>query len=479
MPPKKAKSKQQVRPRKKMAALPPVESEDTVGGGAEETQEAAGSEAVPESQQPALGSSREEEMEHDHGEQTHLVEVQIQAEVHVPPEDDDEDIIPPSHSASSAAGDEIGSMTMSEQSDTKKAKSWNGWRKIVVSEHLKGWYTNLRDWNTKLHHRKSGDGNPTYTDREQWVMARFQFLKSAIRHKRAPCKSLKEALARSGGDLGEAERLAAADRLTLETVDDNPEPELTDLTPTTSVKPKKARRADVEDEKLAEIQKDIQNSKAVLRQVQESMATSKPATRRTKFMEWAAECVDTFTEEQFEEFKSTFQSMESRFHLANMREKRHRQIYQHHTPPQLHGQPFFQPHSQQSEQFCNKMQTDPQQLRLPPHATTAWQSQGCDYMQAYMNQPFIDPQQQQQQYPSTRQRQSPTQQPASQQYISSNNSKNEVVVPREPNSGHDPSSASSTVVSLTGSPLSVSPLTCAPSTSSTTPFISAAIMSLE
>lgn len=59
-----------------------------------------------------------EEMEHDHGEQTHLVEVQIQAEVHVPPEDDDEDIIPPSHSASSAAGDEIGSMTMSEQSDT-------------------------------------------------------------------------------------------------------------------------------------------------------------------------------------------------------------------------------------------------------------------------------------------------------------------------------------------------------------------------
>ena len=49
------------------------------------------------------------------------------------------------------------------------------------------------------------------------------FLKCNIRHRRAPVKSVKEAIAQAGGDLEEAERIAAHDLITISTADDEPE----------------------------------------------------------------------------------------------------------------------------------------------------------------------------------------------------------------------------------------------------------------
>ena len=48
---------------------------------------------------------------------------------------------------------------------------------------LKTWYTDLRDFNTKLHSGKSGDPARIYTDREKWIMDRLAFLQATICHR--------------------------------------------------------------------------------------------------------------------------------------------------------------------------------------------------------------------------------------------------------------------------------------------------------
>ena len=93
----------------------------------------------------------------------------------------------------------------------------------IEMKMLKTWYTDLRDWNTKLQALKSGDPARIYTDREAWVMERFAFLKATIRHRRAPVKSVKQAIAMAEGDLGEAERISAEDHINIMTADQMPE----------------------------------------------------------------------------------------------------------------------------------------------------------------------------------------------------------------------------------------------------------------
>lgn len=59
-----------------------------------------------------------------------------------------------------------------------------------IVDSFKAWYTDLRDWNTKLHSLRSGEGQWEFTDRERWVMDRFMFFRSSIRHRKAPVKSV-------------------------------------------------------------------------------------------------------------------------------------------------------------------------------------------------------------------------------------------------------------------------------------------------
>jgi len=74
----------------------------------------------------------------------------------------------------------------------KKKKLWedqaNALGKSVA--HLQGWFKSLRDTNTRLHKKKSGDATNELTERELWVKTSFEFLKSVVRHRAEPIKSV-------------------------------------------------------------------------------------------------------------------------------------------------------------------------------------------------------------------------------------------------------------------------------------------------
>lgn len=74
----------------------------------------------------------------------------------------------------------------------KKNKLWAEQAEIMgkTAEYLKGWYKSLRDIYTRLDKKKSGDGAPELTEREQWVKDNFRFIKAHTRHRPEPVKSV-------------------------------------------------------------------------------------------------------------------------------------------------------------------------------------------------------------------------------------------------------------------------------------------------
>ena len=74
----------------------------------------------------------------------------------------------------------------------KKEKIWED-QAIQMSktaEHLKGWFRSLRDTNTRLDKKKSGDGTPELTERDEWIIQNFKFLKQTVRHRPEPVRSV-------------------------------------------------------------------------------------------------------------------------------------------------------------------------------------------------------------------------------------------------------------------------------------------------
>jgi len=74
----------------------------------------------------------------------------------------------------------------------KKAKLWEDQGKAMAKPvvHLQGWFKSLRDTHTRLDKNKSGDGAPDMTEREQWVKANFGYLRTVVRHRAEPVKSV-------------------------------------------------------------------------------------------------------------------------------------------------------------------------------------------------------------------------------------------------------------------------------------------------
>ena len=74
----------------------------------------------------------------------------------------------------------------------KKNKIWNDQAELVGrnSENLKGWFRSLRDTHTRLDKKKSGDGASNLTEREQWIVTEFAFLKGVTSHRPEPLKSV-------------------------------------------------------------------------------------------------------------------------------------------------------------------------------------------------------------------------------------------------------------------------------------------------
>ena len=74
----------------------------------------------------------------------------------------------------------------------KKNKIWDEQSKRLdkTPEYLKGWFKSLRDIYTRLDKKKSGDGAPDLTEREQWIKDNFSFMKAATRHRPEPVNSV-------------------------------------------------------------------------------------------------------------------------------------------------------------------------------------------------------------------------------------------------------------------------------------------------
>lgn len=53
----------------------------------------------------------------------------------------------------------------------------------VPVDHLKGWWAAIRDQWTRFHHPKSGQAAPIFTERQQWIIQSFDFLKRVVRHR--------------------------------------------------------------------------------------------------------------------------------------------------------------------------------------------------------------------------------------------------------------------------------------------------------
>lgn len=57
-------------------------------------------------------------------------------------------------------------------------------------DHLQGWFRSLRDAHTRLQKKKSGDGTADFTEREQWILQSFEFLRAFVKHRPEPVKSV-------------------------------------------------------------------------------------------------------------------------------------------------------------------------------------------------------------------------------------------------------------------------------------------------
>ena len=74
----------------------------------------------------------------------------------------------------------------------KKKKLWEDQANVLGKSvaHLQCWFKSLRDTNTRLHKKRSWDPPNELTERELWVKTSFEFLKSVVRHRAGPIKSV-------------------------------------------------------------------------------------------------------------------------------------------------------------------------------------------------------------------------------------------------------------------------------------------------
>ena len=74
----------------------------------------------------------------------------------------------------------------------KKNKIWDEQAQQMdkTADTLKGWFRSLHDTHTRLDKKKSGDSTPNLTEREQWILSKFAFLKTVTRHRPEPMQSV-------------------------------------------------------------------------------------------------------------------------------------------------------------------------------------------------------------------------------------------------------------------------------------------------
>lgn len=204
----------------------------------------------------------------------------------------------------------------------KKSKVWEDQAMAMgkTVEHLQGWFKSLRDTYTRLDKKKSGDGAPELTEREQWVKANFSFLKTVVRHHAEPVKSVsrnkyyykvycdyttlpcictftmlllqvKAAIAANNGNL-EAAEAAYADIV----VDEDSTPSPVHATSSQC----KGKRRQGSDQLLESLQKRVQESGELLKVLQEPQ----PVTPTITFANYVRDSLVSMSKRKFRKARS-------------------------------------------------------------------------------------------------------------------------------------------------------------------------------
>ncbi|XP_054630201.1 uncharacterized protein LOC129180119 [Dunckerocampus dactyliophorus] len=175
----------------------------------------------------------------------------------------------------------------------KKAKLWEDQATAMekTGEYLQGWFKSLRDTHTRLDKKKSGDGAPELTEREQWVKANFGFLKPVVRHRPDPVNSVKATIAAHSGDL-EAAEAACADIV----VDDDSTP-----SPVPSASSQgKGKRGQDDDPLLQSPQKRLHESGEILK----GLTQPQPITATAAFANYVRDSLVSMSQRKFRKARS-------------------------------------------------------------------------------------------------------------------------------------------------------------------------------
>ncbi|XP_075338653.1 uncharacterized protein LOC142398502 isoform X3 [Odontesthes bonariensis] len=276
----------------------------------------------------------------------------------------------------------------------KKNKIWEDQAQLMEKtvDTLKGWFRSLRDTHTRLDKKKSGDGAPDLTEREQWILSKFGFLKTVTRHRPEPLQSVKATIQQHRGDLDAAETACA-----------KLEVDLDELTPNPSSTSRK-RPKDPDSALLESLQNRIVESGIILKGL--AKAEQQPITARTAFANYVRDSVFTMPNAKYKKARLTINRLlydlmneDSDDGISNTMGAPlipATQQPSHLQQPALHpsSAPSFGSFGSSSPSPSEQYQPPPHMWRNVPPASSVWGSQSMEDMQQYQQQPFQHPHQQ-------------------------------------------------------------------------------------
>lgn len=113
---------------------------------------------------------------------------------------------------------------------------------------------------------------------------------------------VQEALAVARGDLDEAERIAAEDRLAIISADESIEGQTTDAD--VPIPKTKKQKKTIEDPIIGEVRKQFAEAQEDLRSVKSALSVAEPVSERTTFLDRVREVCKNMSDDQFCEFQT-------------------------------------------------------------------------------------------------------------------------------------------------------------------------------
>lgn len=267
----------------------------------------------------------------------------------------------------------------------KKEKIWEDQAQLMekTADTLKGWFRSLRDTHTRLDKKKSGDGAPYLTEREEWIISKFVFLNTVIRHRPEPLQSVKATIQQHRGDLDAAETACADLEIGLD-----------ELTPTPSSTPSSSRKRpqDLDIALLESLQKRVAEAGTIIEDL--SKAQQQPITTRTAFANYVKDSLLTMSNANYKKARSTINRL-----LSDLMDEDSdddipsamgappipaTQQVSHSQPPhplRPSSAPSFGLFGSSAPSTSEQYQPPPHMWRNVPPASSVWGSQSMEYME--------------------------------------------------------------------------------------------------